>query len=389
MFEERNHTTGTGGDCRNMGEHLHGMDTDIPVRVLTPRLPAIARLVFGSLTVGPLQANLPVERAGEVLAYGFDKGINFVDTAQYYRNYAHIRAGLERCREPDKVMISTKTYAYDRQGAWEAVEEARRELQRDTIDLFMLHEQESIHTLHGHREALETLFTLREKGIIRAVGISTHYVAGVEGAISLAAEGLPLDVVHPLFNMAGIGIADGTPGEMAAALERLHHMGCGIFGMKALAGGHLFRDPAAAFSFVLSKPFMDAVAVGMQDEREVDANLAYFVAMEKWLAAGKCTDMLPAFPVADRPEKKRVLHVEEYCEGCGNCVKRCGQNAISLVPKVDTVENPYDFSDAFADAAGVRQHEAKESLTAQVDPEKCVLCGYCTAVCPVFALKVY
>ncbi len=338
-------------------------------------------MVIGSLTVGPLQANLPMERAGEIFAYAFDRGINLIDTAQYYRNYEHIRAGLRKCKNPEKVMISSKSYAYDRAGAQEAVDEARRALDRDVIDLFMLHEQESIYTLRGHREALEALFALREKGIIKAVGISTHYIAGVKGAIALADEGMPLDVVHPLFNRAGIGIADGTAAQMAEALASLHRTGCGIFGMKALAGGHLFRQPGEALSFVLSQPFMDAVAVGMQSEGEVEANLAIFNAFDSG-------ESLPTF-AENLTAQKRVLHVEAYCEGCGNCVKRCGQGAISLVKRENHEDNPYDFVGSFAASEGLAQTDMPQNPVAAVDADKCVLCGYCTAVCPVFALKVF
>ena len=42
------------------------MVSELPKRILTKRLPPITRLAVGSLTVGPLQANLPVERAGEL-----------------------------------------------------------------------------------------------------------------------------------------------------------------------------------------------------------------------------------------------------------------------------------------------------------------------------------
>lgn len=353
--------------------------SELPKRILTPRLPPVTRLAVGSLTVGPLQADLPVERAGEVLAYAFDRGINFLDTAQYYRNYDHIRAGLKRCKEPEKVILSSKTYAWDKAGAIAAVDEARRGVDRDYIDIFMLHEQESIHTLRGHREALDTLFELREKGIIRAVGTSTHHVAAVEGALQLAKEGTPLDVLHPLYNKAGIGIADGTPEDMAEALTRLYDTGCGIFGMKALAGGHLYKNAAEAFAYVLDKPFIDAVAVGMQDESEIDANIAYFTTGQ--------------FPNETAVQKvQRRLHIEEYCEGCGNCVKRCGQGALSLVKNepANADDNPYDFSATFATEAGVSgDAENTEGMHAEVDPEKCVLCGYCTRVCPVFALKVY
>lgn len=345
-------------------------------RQLSPNLPPVSRLAIGSLTVGPLQADLCPERAGELFAYAFDRGVNFLDTAQYYRNYPHIRAGLRRTKHGDAVVISSKAYVWDRPGAIAAVDEARRALDRDYIDIFMLHEQESIHTLRGHREALDTLFDLRERGVIRAVGISTHHVAAVEGAVTLADEGTPLDVIHPLYNMAGIGIADGTESDMAAALARLHDRGCGVFGMKSLGGGHLFRQAREAFRFVLEKPFIDAVAVGMQSEAEVDANLALFAGLD-----------VPESAVATIGREKR-LHIEEYCEGCGACVRRCPAGALSLADgAVEGGDNPYDHAGEFAAESGITEEAAQKH--AVCDPEKCVLCGYCTGVCPVFALKVY
>ncbi len=345
-------------------------------RILSPRLPKVSRLAFGSLTVGPLQADLCPERAGEILAYAFDRGVNFLDTAQYYRNYAHICAGLKKAKHGDDVVISSKAYVWDRPGTIAAVDEARRALDRDCIDIFMLHEQESIHTLRGHKEALDTLFDLRERGVIRAVGISTHHVAAIEGALTLADEGTPLDVVHPLYNMAGIGIADGTESDMADALARLHDRGCGVFGMKSLGGGHLFRKAREAFQFVLDKPFIDAVAVGMQSEAEVDANLALFAGAD-----------VPESAAAAIGREKR-LHIEEYCEGCGACVRRCPAGALTLADgQAEGEENPYDHAGEFAAEAGIAEESAKKH--AVCDPDKCVLCGYCTGVCPVFALKVY
>ena len=308
----------------------------------------VSRLCIGSLTVSPMQAALPFERAADVLAYAFDRGITFTDTAQYYDNYAIIRRALEKCADPSRVRISTKTYAYSRELAKDAVEQARRELDRDVIDIFMLHEQESYETLRGHMEALDYLFECKARGIIKAVGASMHHIAAVRGVKKLAARGFPLDVIHPIFNKAGIGIADGDVDEMAEAIAEVHGLGIGVFGMKSLAGGHLYSSAAEAFDFVLDSGFVDAVAVGMQSEEEIDANIAYFENR--------------AFPDAAKAaleKKSRRLLIEDYCEGCGSCVERCAQGALKL-----------------------------EDGRAVVDDAKCVLCAYCSKVCPRFAIKV-
>ena len=307
---------------------------------------SVSRLCIGSLTVSPVQANLTAERAAEVLAYAFSKGIRFTDTAQYYENYPLIRRALQLYR--GDVVISTKTYAYTREMAMEAVEQARRELDRDVIDIFMLHEQESYETLRGHREALEYLFECKSRGIIRAVGASMHHIAAVHGVIALYRRGIPLDVIHPIFNRGGYGIADGTIEEMQAAVSEAHALGIGVFAMKVLGGGHLFRDAASAFDFALDQPYIDAVAVGMQSEAEIDANIAYFD-----------TRTFPSEAKSALQKKSRRLHIEDYCEGCGACVRRCAQGALSVL----------------------NGHAA-------VHAEKCVLCGYCSRVCPLFAIKV-
>jgi aryl-alcohol dehydrogenase-like predicted oxidoreductase len=178
----------------------------------------VTRLCFGSLTVGPLQAALTVDEGSTVIAHALERGVNFIDTAQYYKNYEYIRLALAKTKLYDTV-ISTKTYAYDRRGAAEALEQARRELDRDYIDIFMLHEQESVHTLRGHAEALDYMFEMKQKGIIRAVGASMHHIAAVDGACEIYGMS-PIDVIHPIFNRRGIGIADGGIDDMIRALRR-------------------------------------------------------------------------------------------------------------------------------------------------------------------------
>ena len=302
----------------------------------------VSRLCFGGLTVGPLQADLPVEEGAEVMLKAFNRGINFIDTAELYGTYPHIRRAIKKAK--GEVVVATKTYAYDREGAVRSVEKARTALDRDVVDIFMLHEQESALTLKGHREALEYLLECKAKGIVRAVGVSMHHIAAVEAVCRMD----EIDVIHPIVNYKGLGIVDGTIEQMLKAVRRAHERGIGVYAMKPLGGGNLIRHVEQCLDYVLSIPFIDSVALGMQSAEEVVANIHYI--------EGKEVDPL----ITQRlKNKKRTLHIEDWCEGCGTCLTACAHQALYM-----------------------------EGNKLRVQNEKCILCGYCGSRCRHFAIKV-
>lgn len=303
----------------------------------------VSRLCFGGLTVGPLQKNLSLAEGSAVLSYAIERGVNFVDTAQYYKTYSYIREAMRQTGKHDLV-IATKTYAYDRKGAVEAFEEARRELDRDYIDLFLLHEQEDEWTMRGHREAYEFFLEQKMLGKIGGVGLSTHHIAGVIAG----ANNPDVDVCFPMYNYEGVGICDGGIDEMREAVQLAHSRGKFIYAMKVLGGGTLIPHYEKAVSFALDEPAIDAIAMGMQSKAEVDANISFF---ETRSINPSVSEKLAKMP--------RELHIDDWCIGCGNCVKRCAQGAISLI-----------------------------GGKAQVDLTRCVTCGYCARVCPEFCIKV-
>ena len=303
----------------------------------------VSRLCFGGLTVGPLQANLSPEEGAEIIVEAYKRGVNFIDTAELYETYAHIKEALKSIPR-DKYIISTKSYAWSRETAEESFNKACKELETDYIDLFMLHEQESEHTLRGHADAMAYFLERKEKGDIRAFGISTHYIAGVKAAIKIP----EIQVVHPIINKTGLGIQDGTLEEMLHALRTFKARGGGVFGMKPLGGGNLLGNVDEAFDFVLGLDVIDSVAVGMQRVSEVIANTARFSG-----------DEIPHEIQSQLRTTPRRLHIDDWCIGCKACEEKCQSNAIAIV-------------------------EGK----AVVDHSKCVLCAYCSAVCPEFCIKV-
>lgn len=302
----------------------------------------VSRLCFGALTLGPLQANKTPEESSFIIAEALKSGINFIDTAQLYGTYPHIRKAIKLAKITP--VISSKSYAYTRQQAVDSVEQARREMDLDVVDIFMMHEQESRLTIRGHREALEYYLEAKQKGIIKAVGISSHNVAAVEAA----AEMPEIDVVHPIVNYRGLGIGDGTIDDMLSAVKKCSDAGKGIYAMKPLGGGNFIKEYQKCLSFVMNIPYIHSIAMGMQSVEEVRMNISTFEGRQ------------PGSEVLEKLGKQeRHLHIDNWCEGCGKCVIRCKQGALKL-----------------------------ENGKAAVDKAKCLVCGYCSSVCPAFAIKV-
>lgn len=302
----------------------------------------VSRLCFGGLTIGPLQANLSYSEGAEIILKALELGVNFIDTAELYGTYPHIREAIQLCSK--KPVIATKSYAYNAEGARDSLEKARKGMDLDVIDVFLLHEQESRLTLRGHREALEYYISAREKGLIKAVGVSTHYVE----VVNACAEMNEIDIIHPIVNKNGIGIGDGSIEEMLIAIEKAYKSGKGIYSMKPLGGGNLINSYDESVKFVVDLPCIHSIALGMQSVEEVVMNISVF---DK--------KVVPDEIKTELAKRERKLHIEYWCEGCGKCVERCGQKALEII-----------------DGKAV------------VKKSKCVLCGYCGSVCPQFAIKV-
>jgi len=198
---------------------------------------SVSRLCLGTLTISPLQKNLSVKDGAALLKSAYDKGVTFFDTGEIYGSYPPIK---EAFKGNDDVVISTKSYSYDEQTAAKSLDKARLEMDRDVIDIFMLHEQESELTLKGHKQAIEYFLKMKQQGIIRAFGVSTHHIACVQAAAGHS----EIDVIHPIYNSRGLGIADGSIEEMSDAIKKAHQAGIGIFAMKPLGGGHMCKNPA-------------------------------------------------------------------------------------------------------------------------------------------------
>lgn len=302
-----------------------------------------SRLCFGSLTLGPLQKNMSIDVGANLIVEAFRLGVNIIDTAELYDTYKYVKEALKSIPR-DKYFIVAKSYAYSRETAEKSLNKALEGMGINYVDAFLLHEQESEHTLRGHQEAIEYFMEKKAEGIIGNFGISTHYVAGVLAC----ANRDDIDLIHPLVNIDSIGIQDGNVDDMIVAIKKAKAKNIGIYSMKALGGGNLITKYNEAINFVMDIDDIDSIAMGMQSIEEIQANVSM---LEKRTISKELAKKIN--------KKNRQLIIDSWCIGCGNCQSRCSYGAIKVV-----------------DGKAI------------VDHDKCLVCSYCAGECPEFCIKV-
>lgn len=309
----------------------------------------------GVLPMGPGQLALPVDEGAELICYALSKGINFIDTAQYYRTYPYIRRALEMlegrsveaCSAFARPVISSKTLASDYDGAYSAILEECAALGVPYIDIFLLHEVRS-GQFAMRQGAWRALMAAKAEGLVRAIGVSTHHVDVVEELTRVPA----CDVIFPLINYAGMGIRRGRSAascaDMAAAIAAARGAGKGIYSMKALGGGNLAAHYRKALDYVFGLDCIDSVMLGFGCRRDIDDIVSF-------LDGSMPQDYVPDVSA------KRVRVNQEDCEGCGTCLAVCHSAAIAY----------------------------NKNGLAEIDRSKCITCGYCAQACPVRAIIMF
>lgn len=306
----------------------------------------VTEVGFGVLTVGNTQMNLPVDEGAAVLRYALECGINFLDTAEYYETYPYIKRALQGTNfEP---VIASKSLGLSYREMQRAIEDARMELNRDIIDIFLLHEVRNDPDWDDRAGAWECLQDAKAKGIVKAIGISTHHV----DAAAKASEIKEIDVLFPLINFRGLGIRKGsglgTREEMAEEIKKAADAGKGVFAMKVFGGGNLTGHYLEAIQYVRSLPGISSLMIGFGFPHEIDRIIEV---MNGTIDPGYVPDL----------SEKRIRIDQGDCEGCGACIDRCPNHAI------------------FRNRSGL----------AEVDHSVCLTCGYCAPVCPVRAIIMF
>ena len=210
----------------------------------------------------------------KLVRHSLDQGIAFLDAADLYGSHPYLRNALDGVPR-DKYILLSKIWP--RQAYWnmpsggarEEVNRFRKELKSDVIDICLIHCMTNSNWPQEYERIRDELDEMKEKGAVRAVGVSCHDL----GALKTACSHPWVDVVLARINNVGKEAAmDASPEEVAPVLKQARASGKVILGMKIFGAGKLTqpRQKDASLKFVFDNKLVDAITVGMLSPTQVD-----------------------------------------------------------------------------------------------------------------------
>ncbi|KXZ40451.1 Predicted oxidoreductase of the aldo/keto reductase family [Alkalithermobacter thermoalcaliphilus JW-YL-7 = DSM 7308] len=307
----------------------------------------INRIGFGGI---PIQ-RITKEETKKLIQKCKEEGINFIDTARGYTvSEEYIGYGIKE--DKDYWIIATKSMARDYDSMKKDIEISLRNLGRDYIDLYQIHnlkedEYEKIFSENGAYRALEEA---KKEGKIREIGITSHSVNSIEKAVEcnkFSTIQFPYNIVE-------------NQGEKALIKAKEKNIGTII--MKPLAGGAL-DNGRLALRYILSKEFVDVVIPGMDNIDQVIENIK----------AGKENNILTESEIKEINKIKKELG-NKFCRRCGYCLP-CKQGI--NIPMQFLLEGYYT-------RYNLKEWALDRYRSLGNGASTCTKCGVCEQKCPYY-----
>lgn len=219
---------------------------------------------------GKEQRDLGEDGFVRLIRYAYDRGLRYIDTADSYRTHTLVAAAIKGLPR-DQWFIQTKTWAKDAQKAKADIERFRQELGIETLDTVLMHCMTKKDWPGMMRPVLDALLEAKQKGQVRAIGVSCHTIEALRDAVDC--EGIDVHLVR--INPVGEKM-DASPDEVAAQIKRMHEKGRGVIGMKIYGEG-VFTTPQQRFDslkYVLGLGTVQAFTIGFSSPQQIDETLA-------------------------------------------------------------------------------------------------------------------
>ena len=226
-----------------------------------------SRLAMGTGTIGygggSNQTRLGTSPVTRLLLNGYNEnGLRFYDAADSYGSHPYVAAAIKQLPR-DKVTVLTKTDTRDPAGVRADLDRFRKELGVDYIDVVLIHCVTESDWTTRYRGVMDVLSEAKEKGTIRAHGVSCHSLPALRAAAASPWGEIDLVRLNPIGSYM-----DADPETVIRVIKQMREQGKGIVGMKILGQGDLRDKPAEAIRYALGSGVLDAFTIGAESQRE-------------------------------------------------------------------------------------------------------------------------
>jgi aryl-alcohol dehydrogenase-like predicted oxidoreductase len=235
-----------------------------------------SRLAMGTgSNGGQVQRDMGAEGFSALVRHGYDRGVRFVDTADDYGMHGLVGKAI-RGLPRDTLTIQTKLQWRRDKDVLAELDRFRKEIGTDYLDIVLLHNTDATGWPEKLERQRDALAAAKEKGIIRAHGVSVHGLPGLREV----ARCKWVDVALLRINHAGRHM-DGEKGQWAepsrfdeatAEIAKIHAAGKAVIAMKLIGNGEFkaAEEREKSIRFVLTRPFVTAVDIGFASPSEID-----------------------------------------------------------------------------------------------------------------------
>jgi hypothetical protein len=219
---------------------------------------------------GSEQRHMGSDAFAHLVRHALDRGVRYIDTADAYMMHTFVRLALRDVKR-DEYFLLTKVRAKHPLVARADLDRFRRELHTDYFDVVLMHCMQRPGWPDQMRPVLDVLLEEKQKGRIKAVGVSCHGWKGLAPSVACPDLDVHLVRTNPFGKMM-----DGKPDAVAAEMQKMHAKGRGVIGMKVFGetGFGSKAERLESLRYILGLGCVDCFTIGFSKPEQIDETLA-------------------------------------------------------------------------------------------------------------------